>query len=202
MGLLTNCFSSWWLLLLWAQALGHVGLVAAGEIFPDQGSNRVPCIGNWILTHWAAREVLKPLANRPPRKPQHVIFILKISKFSVPGWNRSPYAGHRVLHKQLCPSSLTSSLHCPLWNASKTRNGLLAQGLSFTTCLGRGILPLDFCIIPSLNSSLSPLFPWLLKSVTVTPRPTQLHQTLVILSLPSLPHISPEGCIPFLVIFS
>ena len=26
-------------------------------IFPDQGSNRVPCIGRWILNHWTTREV-------------------------------------------------------------------------------------------------------------------------------------------------
>ena len=29
--------------------------VACG-IFPDQGSNSVPCIARWILNHWTTRE--------------------------------------------------------------------------------------------------------------------------------------------------
>ena len=27
------------------------------EIFPDHGSNRVPCIGRWILNYWTTKEV-------------------------------------------------------------------------------------------------------------------------------------------------
>ena len=47
----------------WAQSAGSV-VVAHGlscsttcGIFPDQGSNRVPCIGRWIPNHCATREV-------------------------------------------------------------------------------------------------------------------------------------------------
>ena len=41
---------------MWAQQLQCMGLVAprhVGSQVPNQGSNRAPCIGRWILNHWA-----------------------------------------------------------------------------------------------------------------------------------------------------
>ena len=42
--------------LLWPQQLWHHCPVARG-IFPDQGSDRDPCIGRWSVNHWITREV-------------------------------------------------------------------------------------------------------------------------------------------------
>ena len=49
------------------QQLHHTGSIVAAHritcplecgIFLHQGSNHVPCIGRWILKHWATREVI------------------------------------------------------------------------------------------------------------------------------------------------
>ena len=75
-------FSLWWLLLLPSVGSRRTGFSSCGTrvlerrlhsvahglscsatcgIFPDQGSNRVPCIGKRILNHCTTREVLNCL---------------------------------------------------------------------------------------------------------------------------------------------
>ena len=53
-------FSLRWLLLLHSMRSRRTGLVALwhGGSSGSRARNPVPCIGRWILNHWATREVL------------------------------------------------------------------------------------------------------------------------------------------------
>ena len=115
------------------------------EISPDQGSNRVSCIGRWILNHWTTREV-------PWIFLEGGFSVPCISSFQSLGWTCVMNSSSPYMRSSMCWGHWRYSKKLTLPNRHKQKKCDTTTG-SLWSC-GTWILPhksCDFGNCPSLT---------------------------------------------------